>query len=246
MSFDKELQEFYAQSKPMLVEDPLRFKAKLHIGEEAYGILKNAGHLELFFSSGSVGWAVASSGVVANTFFGKGILYGLGLTAASTPLGWVVAASVGSAGLAYGIKKAIGGKKSDKVWVIPKYINTPLDQLAIELINLLIPIAIKIGHSDGDFDKKERNLVADYFDSEWGLNRSLVLEFIADIDDRISQFSLNKLAVEFRALSENNKDCNQQEMYVDLINFVEELISIDGVISEVEQQNLSELKLALK
>ena len=106
----------------LVVSDALKFKGKLAIGENAYASLRHANavrkYWDLFGAVGG-GAAVAKSGLVASA-----------LGAASTPVGWVVAAAVVSGGAWYGVMRMLNGASDSRVTVIPKFINTPIDVLA--------------------------------------------------------------------------------------------------------------------
>jgi hypothetical protein len=81
-----------------IVNDPLRFKARLAIGEDAYTSLrlKNA-VLDAWdaVGAGAAAAGVAQSSAVASTFFApSGFLAAIGFGAAVTPIGWVAVAGV--------------------------------------------------------------------------------------------------------------------------------------------------------
>lgn len=81
-----------------IVSQPLNFKARLAIGEEAYTALrvKNA-VVQAWGVAGVATTAavVAKSSVVASAFFApSGFLAAIGIGTAVTPIGWVITASV--------------------------------------------------------------------------------------------------------------------------------------------------------
>ena len=83
-----------------VVADRLRFKAKLAFGENAYASLRsiNRGR-ELWdlLGAAGAGGSVASSSLVASTFFApSGLLGLLGIGTAVTPIGWVAVAALAS------------------------------------------------------------------------------------------------------------------------------------------------------
>jgi hypothetical protein len=85
-----------------VVADPVRFKLRLRVGEDAYASLrlkKNVFRLWDLVSWGGTKAAAASSKIVATTFFApSGLAALLGFGTAVTPVGWVIAAALGSAG----------------------------------------------------------------------------------------------------------------------------------------------------
>ena len=161
-----------------VISDPLRFKAKLAIGEDAYGTLrlknKASDFYELIGGAGT-GAAVAKSGIVATYFFAPhGFLGLVGLGTAVTPIGWVVAAAVLSGGAAFGVKRFLCDVTGSRVTVIPRFINTPIDVLAISLFDLIAPLALKIADVDGQVSGTERKWITDYFVNEWGYERLFI------------------------------------------------------------------------
>ena len=79
-----------------IVAEPLNFKAKLAIGEDAYTSLKvkNAAYQAWEVAGvATTAVVVAKSSVVASTFFAPtGFLAAIGIGTAVTPIGWVIAA----------------------------------------------------------------------------------------------------------------------------------------------------------
>ena len=242
MSFDTELESFYNDDQLRLVDDPIRFKAKLQIGDDAFKLLSLAGNLELMVSAGTIGATVAASSFVASSVFGSGLLYSLGIVAAVTPIGWVLGAGVGAAGAVYGLKKALSDKKRERVLVIPKYINTPIDLLALRLSELMIPLALKVSLADGVIVQKERDKILGYFINDWGLNRVLISQMIEESLVHVNDLKYDDLVSDINKLTTENKDCNRIEICNDLIEFLEEIASSDGEICEREEIQIHYLR----
>jgi len=101
--------ENYFDGVKSIIIQPLNFKAKLCIGEDAYTSLRMKNKLvEAWDTVGVVGTGVAfaQSTLVASTFFGSaGMLSLIGLGTAVTPIGWVIGAGVVSGGAWIGISK---------------------------------------------------------------------------------------------------------------------------------------------
>lgn len=245
VSFSDELSEFYAGEPQRLVDDPLRFKAKLHIGNDAFQVLNRAENFGTMFATGSASAAIMSSSYIASAFFGKGLLFSLGLATAATPVGWVLGAGIGGAGLAFGIKRKLSNTSKGRVIVVPKYINTPIDLLASRLTELMIPIALKVAYADRNIQEVEINKILNYFSNEWGLNKELVKQVIDDNMEHVGKLRYKDLTSSIIAFTEENKDCNQKEMCKDLLKFVEEISASDGDICEREKIELDYLRRAL-
>ena len=100
------------------------------------------------FNVGATASTVAASSAVASTFFASsGFMastlsaIGLGATAV-TPVGWVIAAGVISGGAYVGVSRMFEKSKDSGLVVVPKYINTPLDVIAVALIELMLPVSL--------------------------------------------------------------------------------------------------------
>ncbi len=161
-----------------IVAEPLNFKAKLAIGEDAYTSLKvkNAAY-QAWEVAGVATTAVlvAKSSVVASTFFAPtGFLAAIGIGTAVTPIGWVIAAGVVTGGAWVGITRYLKKASANRITVIPKFINTPLDVLALGLFDLLAPLALKVAEVEGRVGDGDRKLIADYFVREWGYDSRFV------------------------------------------------------------------------
>ena len=92
-----------------VVSEPLIFKAKLGIGEDAYTSLRVKNTVfEAWDTLGAAGAAVsvAQSSVIASSFFAPtGWLAVIGIGTAATPIGWVVAAGVVTGGAWLGVSR---------------------------------------------------------------------------------------------------------------------------------------------
>ena len=135
-----------------VVSDELKFKAKLAIGENAYAELRTANAVRKYWDLfGALG---GGAGLAKAGF--------LGLAMASSPLGWIVAATV-SGGAWFAVMRTLSGATEDRVMVIPKFINTPLDVLGSTLFGLMMPLALKVAVADGEVSAKERLCIRNYF-----------------------------------------------------------------------------------
>lgn len=238
-SHDAQSNEDDAESIEVIVCDPLRFKSKLAIGENAYQELRNANavrkYWDLFGAVGG-GAAIAKSSVIASTFFApKGIIGLLGIGTAATPLGWVIAAGAVSGLAWYGVMHALGSATEDRVTVIPKFINTPLDIIGAKLFDLMMPLALKVAAADGPLNDSERGCIQKYFVQEWGYDARFVSMGMALIEPRLDQFKISAVADDLVAYKKTNPDCNYEVMSRDLIAFLREVMNSDGIVDEREE-----------
>ena len=234
-----------------IIEDPLKFKARLNIGEDAYTSLKikNAAR-DVFdvLGASTAGVAIAQSSIVASTFFAPtGFWAAIGLGgAAATPIGWIVAAGLLTGGAWVGIAQFIKKTSDSRVTVIPNFINTPIDVLALGLFDLLAPLSYKIADADGNIVKIEENLIRDYFLNEWGYDKDFLDEGLQYVKCNLKNFSIADLSATLSDFASKNPDCNYKYMTNEIISFLEEVMESDGIIDkrEVDAIELVRLKFS--
>ena len=223
----------------IILANDLRFKEQLGLGEEAYNVLKTANNLEKIVGTGgaaSGGALIASSSVIATTFFPAeaGLLSALGFGAvAVTPIGWVLAAGALTGGAYYGARILIDEMKRKRMTQIPKYINTPLDLIADQLLGLMLPLSIWIARSDDqEVDGEERNSIGSYYSDEWGYEPTFVQRAIAKLTDKSGAGASTKtaklLAKSLSGYCVHNKDCNTRSIIKFLIGHLNELVETEG------------------
>lgn len=234
-----------------VVHDTLRFKAKLSIGEDAYGSLRLKNKLsdcwEVFGAAGT-GAAVANSSMVTAAFFAPhGLLGFIGIGAgAATPLGWVVAAAALSGGAVIGVRRFLSDATGNRVTVIPKFINTPIDVLAVSLFDLIAPLALKIAKVDGSVSEAEREWIRSYFVKEWGYDRAFIDAGCNLIESRIEEYSIKEVAETLAEFCKVNPDCQFAEMSRDLIDFLKKIMEADGAIDEREEFAIEKIEEIFK
>ena len=226
----------------VIIDDPLRFKKKLDIGEDAYATLRAIKYAsEAFGFLGAVrgGAAIAQSTKVASILFAgsgsSGILSFFGVGAAVTPIGWVVAAGVLTGGAWLGITRYLKSSQNKRVTVIPEFINTPLDVLALGLFDLLAPLALKVAVVDGEIHALEEKCITEYFIQEWGYDPQFVKEGIAFTKMSLDDFSIKKLALTLAEFKRSNADCNYKTMSKEIVIFLSEIMAADGKLDEREE-----------
>ncbi len=223
-----------------VVADPLRFKLRLGIGADAYTslrALKVARDTWEIWGSAATGAGFAASPLVAGTFFASsGWLAAIGLgAAATTPIGWVVAAGAASAGAYYGVTRLVGGYEGSRVDTIPKFINTPIDYLGASLFDFIATVALKVAAHSGPIDDRERAFLGDYFVEEWGLDRAYVDRAVGVVEGGLPNVDLAAVASSLRKFQKDNPDCNPDAMRQELIGFLREIAQADGRTDEREE-----------
>lgn len=222
-----------------VVADPLRFKLRLGIGEDAYPSLRLKNNIQSWWDVGSWGFtggAVAASPVVASTFFvPTGFLAVLGFGTAVTPIGWIAAAAIGSAGAYYGVTRLFGRYAGSRVDTIPKFINTPIDVLGAALFDLIGSLAIGVANIDGSIDAAETNTIADHFVAEWGFDPDYVRGAIPVLVANAGVVSVKDIAGQLASFQNLNPDCNAAGMRAELMIFLRDIAVADGILDEREE-----------
>lgn len=211
-----------------VVAEPLRFKAKLAIGENAYKSLRMINRTREVWDvlgAAGAGAAVVKSGV-------------LGIGAATTPIGWVALAALASGGACYGLYRWLGDTKGSRVIEIPKFLNTPLDTLGLALFDLIAPLALRLAAVDGSIEPAERHALVQHLVDDWGLDASFVTQAIAQIEPGVMQGSVEEMAAELSAFLHANPDCNHKAIATDLGEFLRRLLEAGGPLSEAEETAL--------
>lgn len=233
-----------------IVAEPLKFKVKLAIGEDAYTSLKVKNAVVQVWDVAGVATTaavVAKSSVVATTFFApSGLLAAIGIGTAVTPIGWVVAAGVLSGGAWFGITRHLKKASASKVTVVPNFINTPLDVLALGLFDLMVPLALRVAASDGHIDVVRRQQIDDYFVGEWGYDASFVDAGIKHIEASLGEQSVTEQAQTMAEFASQNRDCNFRMMSQEILDFLRQIVASDGSVDSHDEQAILEIENIFK
>ena len=230
-----------------VVHDELRFKAKLGIGEDAYTTTRlKKSVFEAWDVAGvaATGAQVASSALVAQKFFAAPSLLasiGIGTATATTPIGWVIAASVLSGGAWLGITRYLkddGGKTT----VIPEFINTPIDVLGLGLFDLMAPLAIKVAAIDGHIHEHELDTIKHYFVRRWGYSEQFVDSGLEFVSQKLDDYDIKTAATTLGAFARDNPDCRADRMLADILAFLREVMEADGRIDEREEMAIERVQ----
>ncbi|WP_374584624.1 tellurite resistance TerB family protein [Ideonella dechloratans] len=232
-----------------VVAEPLRFKAKLAIGEEAYTSLRVVNRLrELWDVLGAAGTgaAAAKSSLVATSFFAPtGLLGALGIGTAATPIGWVAFAALASGGACYGFYRYLGNSKGSLVIEIPRFLNTPLDTLGLALFDLIAPLALRLALEDGQIDPEERARLTTHLVDDWGLDRHFVEQALQVIEPGLHEITVEVMAKELASFLHANPDCKHQVIAADLSVFLREMLLSAGALTAAEEQALAKVSALL-
>jgi uncharacterized membrane protein YebE (DUF533 family) len=246
----EEAEEFGADLE-CVVADTLKFKRKLRIGEDTYAVLRLKKSMQLLWDVGGVaatGATVAASPIIAGTFFASsaGLLGIIGIGAAATPIGWVIAAAAATGGAYYGVTRMVRKQTGEMVDTIPRFINTPIDLLGMELFDLIGALALRVAAIDGVIEASERSAIERHFIDEWGFDADFVaraIEVLIANADRTPLKVIAKSLAEFQAA---NPDCNGAAMQAELMRFLRDVMKADGVIDEREEHAIDAVETIFK
>jgi hypothetical protein len=192
------------------------------------------------------GAAIASSSVVASTFFAPtGLLGLLGIGAAVTPIGWVAFAALTSGGACYGLYRLLGDAKGSRVIEIPKFLNTPLDTLGLGMFDLIAPVALRLAAVDGQVDPQEREFLTSHLVDEWGLNREFVTQGIRAIEPEVMHGDIEAMARELAEFLHANPDCNHLAIADELSRFLRQMLEASGELTAEEDVTWAQVRTTL-
>lgn len=215
-----------------VVRDHNQFKLKLGLGEEAYASLRITRHLQELWDVG--GAAAAGAGVAKTLLAASGPLAAFGL-AASTPVGWLFGAALVSGSTYYGVMRMIKGAHRNRVDVIPKFINSPIDLLGATLFDQMGGLAIKVGSLTGAISPGKEAFLIERAYRQWGINPDYARLALPLIQQSVSNLRLKAMTQELVRFQIDNPDCNPQAMRADLYDFIQAVAQAEGEIGEVEE-----------
>ncbi|MDE0531750.1 MAG: TerB family tellurite resistance protein [Albidovulum sp.] len=213
------------------VEHPDLFKLELEIGDRAYSrLLDRKRLLEIWdvVGAGGSGAAFMSSSFVATTFFSEiGVLAWIGLGAAVTPLGWVLAGAIASGTMWYFVRKWFL-KDDHKVRKSPKNINTPLDMLAVSLLDLMVPLMLRVAKADGEICDREREVIFEVLQFNWGFNPLFVEAALKCIEDTLENYpEIDDLAANLAKFARSCPDIDERKFCDHLVQRLERIARSD-------------------
>ena len=243
MSLEADLDKLL-EGEESIISIPILFKEKLGIGGEAYRWLRAKDKLVDFAGSvglGATASSLAASGTVASTFFAsQGVLGFLGLATAATPVGWIMAAGLTTGAGFLALNRFFERFKDKHVIITPKYINTPLDIIATALIEMMLPVSLKIAKADGKLSAHERQVIVDNYVDKWGYNKDFIARMVREYEEHTAAINLGHIADSFNLYCRDNPDCNPASMRMEYKKHLAEIATENGQIKQAEQAALDE------
>lgn len=230
------------------------FKRRLAIGEDALGSRRLVEQMMRLWDSYGVagtGAAVAKSAAVSSVLAPTATLTSsplvfLGLAAPVTPIGWVVAAGLLAGGAYYGVSRWMASKPSE-VDVIPKFLKSDIDVLGMTLLDLQAALALRLAAADGKIDRRERKVIRDHFQKEWGFDPAYLKFALPKIeaDALAGGEALEQVVARLAAFQRKCQDCAQDVMDRELLALLKAVAAADGIDAPEERQALATVERAL-
>ncbi|HCQ53251.1 MAG TPA: hypothetical protein DIV82_03825 [Brevundimonas diminuta] len=243
--------EAFGDDLDCVVADTLKFKRKLRIGEDAYAVLRAKNGLQSLWDVAGVATgaaSVAASPIIAGTFFASsaGWLSVIGIGVATTPVGWVIAAAAATGGAYYGVTRLVRKQTEAMVETIPRFINTPIDLLGMELLDLIGALAVRVASIDGDVDPAERAAIERHFTDEWGYDAAYVAQALDVLAANTGEVSVKTIATALAEFQAASPDCNAVAMQAELLAFLRQVVEADGRLDEREELAMDGVASAFK
>ena len=245
MGLNNSMKDFFKTNEIKIVLDnKISFKHKLNLSKDDYNYLNNVKNLHEFTEALIAG--AAGAGVVYGGFMaGLGVLgqIGLGIGLISNPIGWMALAAGGTAAVVYSTRQ-LSKKADEKAYdKLPKYIKTPLDTLAENLINLFIPICIKIALVDGEFTEEEKKTIVNYLSTQWGYNRNYIENKLEENYKVIDKFEYSDVSKITKYISKETNGLEVKTINNEIENIIKQLISAGNSHKSEKEKHLRQLKL---
>lgn len=229
-----------------ILSNPLSFKVKLAIGEDTYKSLRYSKHVAEFwdvYGFGATAVSVTSSPFVASIIGTQtGLLSVIGIGTFVTPLPYVIVGSASLTGCYVYLRRLCRRHIKNRVDVIPKFINTPLDIIALSLFHLIAPLIMKLAQSDGEISDEENDLIVDYLCKEWGYSDSFVKSRLPRIHAKVGKRKTKRLLTPFDRYIKANPDCNQHKIIEDILKIMVEVAKVDGILTEEEKRFIASVE----
>lgn len=237
---------------PRILSDTDQFKRRLAIGADAYATrraMKSILSMKRTHAAAGAGATFAQSATVAGAFFAPAAssnpLVWLGImapAAAVTPIGWVVAAALAAGGVCYGVSWWMESAPDGQVDILPRFLNAPIDVLAMRLLDLNAALGSRIAAADGHVATSERRAIRAHFKTEWGYDSDYLDVALPMIEHDARGAEIDAVAraiVDFHATSQ---DCAGPAMQRELLTFLKRIAAADGVEASEEQAAIATLE----
>lgn len=234
----------FVNSGGEIVYDSMRFKRALGIGKKAYKLLSAQENLGICLHALATGTAVGGGSAIyyiSSLGFWAKIATTVGL--ATVPVLMFVATGVSAGAIYIGGQQFISKVITKGTDEIPKFINTPLDVIATALIEVMLPISLKVYHADGEISEPEEGEVTDFFCDHWGYSPEFVKCMSDWYSPRLNDVSYDLFANGFIDYCKENPDCNSKRMKKRFLEHLVDIVKSDGIIHPKEQAEIDKIRL---
>jgi hypothetical protein len=175
--FENFLQELSEQEK-ILCND-LAFKVRLKISPDTYEYLKKAENLKDFAEALVI--ATGGGGIATIAWLSSAPLltkFAIALGLVSVPVTWPVIGAIIGGGSYFVGKKLFNKLRKGTVEEVPKFIKAPIDILALNLLDFLMPVLAKMMIADEQIHPKEREMIVNNLVYKWGYCREFIENYL--------------------------------------------------------------------
>jgi len=245
--FEQFLKELAKEDKRIICNED-SFIIRTGISTDSLSWFKRAENLKNFFEVGTSALGGAGAGYFM-WYSGLSVLAKIALSFGflSVPIAWPVGGALVAAGGMIGLKKLISKAKREVVSERPRYINTPLDALAMSTLALIAPILVKVAMADGEFHFLERKRIVDVLSVHWGYCPDFVESYLESMlkTEEFLKFDYSQVKKVISAIAVVEKGLKEEELKKAILDAVNEIIEADGVIHPFESEELKKLSIAL-
>lgn len=245
MSIDADLSAFFTTDVTQVVSDQELFRRRLKIGGDAFRYLKNAENVHSAASS-VLGGAGAAGIAYGSWFASIGVLGQIGLAAGlvATPLAPIAAVGAIGAGGMYLTQRFLKQTRKGVVEEIPAFINTPIDILGTTVLDIILPVLLKIAAADGELHAHERARIRGYLCDEWGFDANFIDGAISAEEGEIRAWSFDVLKNLIGGASKTG-DIDISAFKTDLLGIAQEVANADGKMDTNEREAIDQLEVSL-
>ncbi|WP_146683963.1 YcjF family protein [Thioclava sediminum] len=197
-------------------------------------------------AASTVGGSIASSSLVASTFFGSSGLMALlpWAPAAVTPVGWVAAAAVVTGASFYGVTRLFRSWDTNRSGATPSFVGSELDLLAMSLLDVIGALAVRVAAAAGPLDAAERAHLRGHFVACWGFDPAYVDCALEVIETNSAAQPVEGMAASMSAFAAAVPDCDRVVLNSVLFDLLEAIAAADGTVDPREVAEIATIREA--
>ena len=169
----------------------------------------------------------------------------IGILATVVPGGWIVVVGVVGALGHFGINRYASSDGEDRIDVIPRWINSPLDVFAVVLFEFFAPLGFRVANLDGEVTEDEWKRIKNHFVSEWGYSPEFVQKALPGVECNLANLRVAELVTKLIAYQVGNPNYDYHVLSKELTSFLKEVIRADGELHDLEVIFIQWLEITL-